>query len=487
MNVVEPVLFQCRVNPFSTAIATPGSGIGSIKYGQLEALIHNVACSALKAGLAPGDVAAIYVADSIFHAALFLGLAQIGVVTIPLTTAMRPEQIPITALLTNNRDAFAGDDKVVAIEASWLQGDGSPPDYERIYRCKPDDPCTIVLTSGSTGRQKGVALSHRMLGERAVFNAYAKGPLIAKISRHFCSMQAATLVGIRDMMYTLGRGQTIYFAGPEPTDVLQYLAAYNVESLVVSPHDLRAYLAYFQADLGLSSPFKVVVCQGAKLSQMLAEAARTRLCQNLYTSYGATETSTVACGPSHRLARVPGAVGLICPGVTVEIVDDADKPLPLGQEGHIRIRTPHLAGGYVGDPETTARLFRDGAFYPGDVGRINAERMLIVTGRTKTALSVSGDTIDPEIIEDILCSFPAVEQAAAFDQDDAMGISRIHALIVASGSFDEQALRSHCATRLRDAMVPVTFLKVNEIPRSAQGKIDRRAALEIWRTRQTPT
>jgi acyl-CoA synthetase (AMP-forming)/AMP-acid ligase II len=172
--------------------------------------------------------------------------------------------------------------------------------------------------------------------------------------------------------------------------------------------------------------------------------------------------------------------------VTIEIVDDESKPLPLGREGHIRIRTPHIATGYVGDPETTARLFRDGAFYPGDVGRINAERMLIVTGRTKTALSVSGDTIDPEIIEEILCSFPAVEQAAAFNLDDTVGISKIHALLVASDGLDEQALRSHCAGRLRDAMVPVSFAKVDKIPRNAQGKIDRRAVLEIGLARQEP-
>jgi acyl-CoA synthetase (AMP-forming)/AMP-acid ligase II len=487
VNIVEPVLHQCRINPFATAIATPGSGLGSVKYGQLEALIHNVARSAVKAGLAPGDVVAIYVADSIFHAALLLGLAQIGVVTMSLTGTMLPEQVPFTAILTNDQQAFPGHTKVMTIDASWLQGDGSAPDYERIYCCKPDDPCAILLTSGSTGRSKGVALSHRMLSERVVFNAYAKGPLIAKISRHFCSMPPSTLVGLRDMLYTLTRGQTIYFTGHEPTDILQYLAAYNVESLVVSPHDLRIYLTYFQADAGLSSPFKVIVCQGARLSPALAELVRARLCPNLYTSYGSTETSTVACGPSHSLSRVPGAVGYICPGVTIDIVDDEGRALPVGGEGNIRIRTPLLAAGYVGDPETTSRLFRDSAFYPGDLGRINAERMLIVTGRTKTALSVSGDTIDPELIEDFLCAFPTVEQAAAYNLDDSVGISKIHALIVTSSGLDEQALRAHCASRLRDGMVPVTFVQVDAIPRNAQGKIDRRAVLEIGRARQATT
>ena len=109
-----------------------------------------------------------------------------------------------------------------------------------------------------------------------------------------------------------------------------------------------------------------------------------------------------------------------------------------------------------------------------------------MNGRTKTALSVSGDTVDPEIIEENLCSFPAVEQAAAFNIDNSVGISKIHALIVAGDGLDEQALRSHCAGRLRDAMVPVSFTRVDEIPRNAQGKIDRRAVLEIGLARQQP-
>ena len=487
MNIVEPVLFQCRVNPFGTAIATPGSGLGAVKYGKLEALIHNVARSALKAGLAPGNMAAIYVADPIFHAALLLGLAQIGVATMSLTGTMLPEQVPFTAILTNSRQAFPGVAKVIPIDASWLQGDGSAPDYERIYCCEPGDICRIILTSGSTGRQKGIAYSHRMLTEKVSANGYAKGPLLATTSQLFSSLRLETSPGFQYLMIALMRGQTIYFSGPEPTDILQYLAAYNVEALAISPHDLRTYLAYFQADPTLISPFRVIISQGARLGQTLAGAVRMRLCQNLYTSYGATETGTVACGPAHNLERFPGAVGFVCPGATIDIVDSDGTLLPVGHEGHVRIRSPYMAAGYVGDPDATTQMFRDGGFYPGDLGYMNTERMLIVTGRTKTALSVSGDTVAPELIEELLCSFPAVEQAAAYNLDDSMGISKIHALIVVRGGFDEGALRAHCAGQLQDAMVPVSFTRVADIPRGAQGKIDRQAVLAVGRVAQTTT
>src|SRR5205823_13284682 len=73
MNLVEPILYQCKLNPFATAIATPGSGLGLVKYGQLETLIHNVARSALRTGLAPGQTAALLIVDAIVHAGLVLG------------------------------------------------------------------------------------------------------------------------------------------------------------------------------------------------------------------------------------------------------------------------------------------------------------------------------------------------------------------------------------------------------------------------------
>ena len=91
MLLVELILYQCKLNPFATAVATPGSGINSVKYSQLEKLIYNVARSAIKAGLAPGDIAAIFVSDAILHAIIILGMMRIGVVTMSLAEPSLPE------------------------------------------------------------------------------------------------------------------------------------------------------------------------------------------------------------------------------------------------------------------------------------------------------------------------------------------------------------------------------------------------------------
>src|SRR5438552_5688080 len=162
MNLIEPILYQCKLNPFATAIATPGSGINSIKYGQLEKLIHNVARAAIKAGLTPGDVAALSIGDSILHAVVILGLMRIGVATMSLAEASLPDRIAVNAVVSDAPQLFPDSGNVLTVNASWLQGDGTPLDYERIYRCKEEDVCSIKLTSGSPGRRKGIALTHSM-------------------------------------------------------------------------------------------------------------------------------------------------------------------------------------------------------------------------------------------------------------------------------------------------------------------------------------
>ena len=482
MNIVEPILYQCKLNPFAIAIGTPGSGIGSVRYGELERLIHSVARSAIRAGLAPGDIVAVHIIDSILHAVLILGLMRVGIVTMSLTEPALPEHIKAAGVITEAPQQFSGIDNVIAFNAGWLQGDSTPLDYERVYRCKGEDECRIILTSGTTGRQKGTAFTHRMLIDRIGHYQIAKGGLLAQTSKFLSDVGISSVSGFNYLINALSYGSTIYFSGRDIIAVLQYLDAYKIEGLATSPHNLNEMLTLFEADPALECSLKYIICLGARLSKELLLRAGARMCQNLYNSYGTTETSTIAFGPAHLVNHQPGAVGFICAGVTVEVVDREGRLLPRGSEGSLRIRSPHMARGYVGDPETTAQMFRGGAFCPGDVGSVNSNGMLVLTGREKSVLSIGGDKIAPEIIEEILCSFPGVEQAAAFNIDDSLGISRIHALVVTDRDFDETAARTYCETKMHALFVPVSFTKVDDIPRGNHGKIDRERVIDLAKT-----
>jgi long-chain acyl-CoA synthetase len=177
--------------------------------------------------------------------------------------------------------------------------------------------------------------------------------------------------------------------------------------------------------------------------------------------------------------RTPGAVGFISPGVAVDIVDSEGRPLPVGQPGSIRIRSSQVARGYVGDPEATAQMFRNGSFYSGDLGYVTADGVLAITGREKSVLLVSGDSVAPEIVEEVLCSFPGIREAAVCTVDNVAGIAEIHALFVGSPDITEAVLRSYCRDKMRPSFIPVRFTAVDLIPRGGQGKIDRPRVHEI--------
>jgi acyl-CoA synthetase (AMP-forming)/AMP-acid ligase II len=473
MNIVEPILFQCKLNPLTPAICAPGSQISSVNYGTLEQLIHNVAQNALRSGIAPGQIVAIYVRDTILHASLVFGLMRLGAATVSLRSAKVPAGIKADVILTDDPQRFTDHVTIMGVDHAWLAGDGTPPDYARIYPGNEDDICRIILTSGSTGEAKGIAFSHKTLAARIAHYTHSKGPRFAHCPRFFCDLSIATSPGFRYAMALLIRGGTVTFLGDDPADILQALDLHEIQGMATSPYGLGEFLKYFEADSAFDTRFDHIICQGAMLSRALSERARARMCQNLYSSYGSTETTTVAFGPASVIEAVTGAVGYVIPGVTVEAVDDSGHSLPPSRDGVLRIRSAHMVSGYVGDPETTREFFRDGYFYCGDIGHLTPDGLLVITGRKKTALNIGGDTINPERVEEVIAAYRGVEEVGVFAASNELGIAELSALIVTSATVDEAALRTHCAGRLHASCVPVRFVTVPALPRVAQGKIDR--------------
>jgi hypothetical protein len=183
MNVVEPVLFQYKLNPLTTAICVPGSPFSPVTYGALEAFIHNAARTALKSRLQPRNVVATFITDVFLHTAFVLGLMHAGMTTLSLRGPKLPASISADVVLTDVPGRFAGDVTVLTVDRSWLEGDG----VKVPVAChgKDDDICRIILTSGSTGIAKGVAFSHRIecrlffLGNFCSVGKLFCGPLVS--------------------------------------------------------------------------------------------------------------------------------------------------------------------------------------------------------------------------------------------------------------------------------------------------------------------
>jgi len=118
-------------------------------------------------------------------------------------------------------------------------------------------------------------------------------------------------------------------------------------------------------------------------------------------------------------------------------------------------------------------------FYPGDIGSVSADHVLVISGRQTAVLNIGGNKIGPEAVEQVVLGFAGVQEAGAFGVKNEFGIDEVWTAIVASPGFDEAGLHRHCQSRLAPEFVPRRFLPVSALPRNANGKLDRRRLSEL--------
>jgi acyl-CoA synthetase (AMP-forming)/AMP-acid ligase II len=483
MNIVDLVLYQCRQRPPAPALCAPGSELNVVSYARLERFIHNISRRAHALGLARGDVAAILIRDPILHVAFILGLSRIGVVTVSVRSPDLPKGFQVAALISEVPVRFSNVGRAIVIDVSWTAGDGIALDDAEIGGGQDDDLHRIALTSGTTGDAKAIGFSQHMVLARIHHYFWVLGGGLSACTRVFIDPGLATAFGYTAVMYVLAHGGMVMFRGSEPIETMQAFGLYKIQGAIGTPAAISEFADYYEKVPQFTSGFEAIFLGGSLPNAALADRIRANLCNDLSFAYGSTEAGFVAKAPAKVAAPIHGAVGFVVPGFAVEAVDDGDRPLLAGNVGRIRIRGPLCADGYMGDPQATAAAFKDGWFYPGDLGTVTAERMLVLSGREATVLNVGGDKINPERIEHVLTSFPAIAQAAVAGVPDSLGIERIYAAVVWRSQPDEKGLREHCLKLLPAEFVPLRFVTTTTIARNETGKIDR---TELVRTVTSP-
>src|SRR5262249_9390044 len=358
----------------------------SVTYGWLNRTMNNIGHRALSLGLKRGDTVAILVADKIFHVALVLGLTRLGIVTVSARGRRLPRELGVGALISDDLSPYENAGRLLAADMWWTMGDGRPIADRRVYDIDEDAICRISLTSGSTGEARGIAASHSKLMKKLACYEYLKGNRLPLTSRLFCDLGLSTQQNFQYVLYMLSRGGTIYLFGADAASMVQAFDLYKIEGMATSPQGLSEYTRFFELNPAFHGSFDWIVSSGSTIPGPLSKRVRTQMCANLFCSYGAVETGATAVGNATQLAELPGAVGFVAPNATIEIVDDAGNVLAPNREGNVRVRSPHAATEYVNNPQATAKVFRDGWFYPGDLGYLTEDQMLVIVGRQETVL-----------------------------------------------------------------------------------------------------
>jgi acyl-CoA synthetase (AMP-forming)/AMP-acid ligase II len=478
MNIVDPILFQCRRQPPVAAICVPGAEIGLISYRRLALFIHNISRRVAATGLRPGQLVAVSIEDQIFHIAILLALARLGMASVSARGAAR-SSLPLDGFITDKTLPAGVTDRAILANMSWTEGDGIPVDAPPI---RPDDLCRVILTSGTTGEPKGVPISHRLLADRIARHTTVFGARVADCRRIYSDMPITTSLGFQFLLATLWRGGTYFLPGDSFESTLTAIEQYRTQCVLAPPSGLELLLKWFEVTPTYQSNIQVVISGGDLLSQALSHRARVRMCSHLVSAYGSTEASITASAPAHEIDRMPGAVGYLTPGVRAQIVDRDGVVQPPGREGLLRIRSEFAVDGYLGEPSGSERVFRDGWFQPGDLATLDAEGLLTIRGRDENVLSIGGDKISSEVIEAVVATFPGITEVAVTSMPNTVGNHEIVAVIVGNGEINLEALGHHCATQLSPQFIPGHFAMTDHLPRNDMGKIDRLQLVERLRS-----
>jgi len=472
MNIVDNILFQCAVQPKAPALSAPGTGIGLVSYGRLAQIIRNTAHRFSHAGVGTGNIVAVSIDDPIFETAVLLALTRMGAVTVSGFNEQIREIVRIDYVIADTSLPTTEAEKLIAIDLSWTKGEHESLPPQCSAQTHPHDLCRVILTSGTTGLPKPVAVSHGLLSARIARHIGAFGPLVAKNVRMFSDMPVGLSLGFQFLLFTLWRGGMFVFPGKSFDDTIDALNEFEVRSCLTSPGGLELFLKWFERYPALQSEIDVIVSAGDILPKPLADRVRSRICPHLINVYGSTEASITATAPVHRVEDVPEAAGFVTPGTTVEIVDEGGAVVPPGQRGLLRVQSPFAVDRYFEDPAMSAAVFRDGWFYPGDIGALEPDGLLRIAGRADALLNLGGEKVGAEIVEAAIAALGIVSECAVFACLKDLGNKEVVAVVVANGPFDEMLLRSHCAETL-GPFAPARFVRADRLPRDAMGKLDR--------------
>lgn len=478
MNISDVLESQAAALGEAPCIFLPDQ---QLSFKTLNTRVWQVASALRQGGVGRGDVLAHTFNSELALFCCMLASARIGatVFSLPLNTpALKRqhllEQVRARYLVTDLADLHDSGVATIALAAPQNHGHTEPPDPS-LKDEDPQAPWIIVSGSGSTGRAKLLPVTHRqqwarMKAGQSLFPYAASDVFASLIPLDFYTTKMRYLEA-------LAKGAPFFLYDNHPQAVIDLVASAKITALYATVMHAERWLQALPANAKPAlAPLNALMLIGSTVSGNLRQRLRDRLCPHLYVLYGTNETGTLCRTDVPDVYLTPGTVGRAQPDFRLEVVDAQDTPVPAGQPGQVRIQSPAMIEAYLDDAPATAQAFRQGWFYPGDLGRLTADGQLIHLGRSDDMMIVNGINLYPAEIEQVLSAHPAVREAAALPLKQAVQHDLpVCAVSLAEGAcVDAQALLTHAQERLGAyALHQVVIL--DSIPRNDRGKPDRQA------------
>ena len=472
MNITGTFAHHARAVPDRAAIV---HGERVVRYRDLDPMVSRTSAHLYSLGLAQGDVVGVALKDSIEHLLILCAMARAGIVILPLDWRWTPaEQERVVShfgarkvLVEPGRPGLDGIE-CIAVDSTW---------NEKVNKSNPnlqfpegDLPLLMSLSSGTTGRPKGPRIRHsQFLARYRVFwinlGFNSQDRFLSATPFYYGGGRTFPLM----MLYS---GGTVFMLPPpyEPEELCEAVKKHRISSIFLVPTLIRRLLTLPPEKLAPIRALRLLLSSGSALH---AEERRTlrALCPGFVEYYSSTEGGGVSYLTAEDPESVSESVGRPVFGVEVQCVDESHQPLPPGGIGRIRYRGPAVADGFWNDPEASKESFRDGWWYPGDLGMLDEHGYLYLKGRAKDMIIRGGINIYPGEIEAALQSHPAVTDCAVVGWPSKEFNEEIAAFVILKGKATPSELRELCSTKLAPYKVPREVFVVKDFPRNALGKV----------------
>ena len=485
-----------------------GGEFAWLTFGEIDRRASRMAAALSFRGLRAGDRCVVHLANRIEFLDLFLACLRVGVLFVPVNVLYRDRELshivadsePALIVTTaEHRALFADDSRVVTIEelnftteqtdqtgaATATATTDNTDNTERPLQQRQlldDDsaPAVIIYTSGTTGKAKGAVLSRGNLAANASHLVAAWR--ITATDRYLAALPLFHVHGLGNGICTwLASGCTMRLVERfDHTrvagwfDTFKPTLFFGVPTIYVRLLELAP-----DAQRRMGAGMRLFVSGSAPLPAQVMEDFRVRFGHTILERYGMSET-LMNIGNPYDGERRPGSVGLPFPGVEARIVDDAGALVKDDSVGQLEVRGPNVFAGYWRNEDATAKGFRDDWFHTGDMAERSADGYFTLRGRASDLIISGGFNIYPREIEELLLGQPGVREVAVVGAADARRGEVVIAYIVAGAESTDDALRAACAASLASFKTPRAFIRVDALPRTALGKIQKHR-LPPWR------
>lgn len=467
--------------------------------------------SEVKPAPGPEATVAIYLPNSDLFVAAFFGLSALGVTIVPVNPMLKSDEIAHilsdskASVLVLSEDLYkqvtlSANQSLCTIVVAKEQSEPLPAPatglalveftraeldsklpvvlYGQKSHVNAESPCLVVYTSGTTGKPKGAVLSHKNV--QFTINAYphmlqltGQDRLLAILP--FCHLYGLLVVLVGAIKDCAALSVLAHF---EPHRALAVIDQERVTVLPAVPtmyHFMLLAMPEHHYDL---SSLRLAVTGGAPMPDGLMLKVRDALPAPVLEGYALTETTVIATLNPKGKCKL-GSVGLPFSGVQIGVRDNLQNLwLGAGPEhvGEICIKGACVMQGYLNNPLATSEAIKDGWLYTGDLGYVDSEGFVYISGRSKELIVRGGMNVYPREVEEVLLLQDSVAEAAVVGVPDANMGERVKACIVLKPGKDlnEGQVQAHCRAHLADYKLPRTIVFMSELPKNSTGKVLKR-------------